>query len=216
MIALCIGRKEQGKTTLAYHLAYPFPTRIIFDPREHFFTSSTQIEEGSELYDHLDDKAEIIIKPADHYPEQFEIVCDQLRHWVRDNHEEEFALLIDEAYDIKTPEYMPASLDWLMRKTKRKQTRIIFTAHRPVDISTDIRALSDNWLIFQSTQEHDLRIIAERCGREVADEVQKLRPREFINWDDSIGTWTKFMDPRAWYMSLSRKETDDARTASAN
>lgn len=203
---LCIGRKEQGKTTLGYFLAHNYPTRIIFDPREHFNTGGEVIEEGTGLYDLLDSEAEIIIKPPDHYPEHFEIVCDQLRAWIRDNHEEQFALLVDEAYDIKTPEYMPASLDWLMRKTKRNQTRIIFTAHRPVDISTDIRALSDNWLIFQSTQEHDLRIIRERCGDKVVEQVANLAPREFINWDDSIGKWTKFSESNKWYMPLQKKE----------
>jgi hypothetical protein len=213
---LCIGRKEQGKTTLGYHLAHSLPTRVIFDPREHFFTGGIEVEEGVGLYDLLDTHAEVIVKPADHYPEHFEIVCDQLRHWIRENHDEEFALLVDEAYDIKTPEYMPASLDWLMRKTKRKQTRIIFTAHRPVDISTDIRALSDNWFIFQSTQEHDLRIIKERCGQEVADAVMTLRPREFINWDDSIGRWTKFSDSNAWYMSLQKQEEKPANARPAN
>lgn len=202
---LCIGRKEQGKTTLGYFLAHNFPTRVIFDPREHFNTGGTVIEEGAGLYNLLDDTAEVIVKPPDHYPEHFEIVCDELRRWIRDNHEEEFALLVDEAYDIKTPEYMPASLDWLMRKTKRKQTRIIFTAHRPVDISTDIRALSDNWLIFQSTQEHDLRIIRERCGDEVVEQVAQLNPREFINWDDSIGKWTKFSESNRWYMPLEKR-----------
>lgn len=207
---LCIGRKEQGKTTLGYFLAHNYPTRIIFDPREHFNTGGTVVEEGAGIYDLLDDTAEIIVKPPDHYPEHFEIVCDQLREWVRENREERFALLVDEAYDIKTPEFMPPSLDWLMRKTKRDQVRIIFTAHRPVDIATDIRALSDNWLIFQSTQEHDLKIIRERCGDEVVEQVANLKPREFINWDDSVGKWAKFSESNAWYMPLE-KEISNAR-----
>lgn len=205
MIALCIGRKEQGKTTLGYHLAKSFPTRVIFDPREHFFTSPNAIESASALYGLLDDASEIIVKPPDHYPEHFELVCDSLRSWVRDNREEPFALLVDESYDVKTPDYMPPALDWLMRKTKRNQTRIIFTAHRPVDIATDVRALSDNWFIFQTTQEHDLRIIAERCGSDVADIASKLSAREFVNWDDSIGKWTKFSDPAAWYVYLGEQ-----------
>ncbi len=203
---LCIGRKEQGKTTLGYFLAHNFPTRVIFDPREAFFTGGEIVDNGGELYSMLDDTAEIIVKPEDHYPEHFEIVCDQLRMWIKQNREEEFSLLVDEAYDVNTPEHMPASLDWLMRKTKRAQSRLIFTAHRPIDVSTDIRALSDNWFIFQSTQEHDLRIIAERCGREVADEVQKLGPRQFINWNDSVGSWSKYSDSNSWYMPL-QKET---------
>lgn len=199
---LCIGRKEQGKTTLGYHLAKKFPTRVIFDPREHFFTSDVVLYTAAGLYEALDECAEIIVKPEEFYPENFAMVCDQLRAWVRDNRAEEFSFLVDEAYDVKTPDEMPPSLDWLMRKTKRAQARIIFTAHRPVDIATDIRALSDNWLIFQTTQEHDLRIIAERCGPEVAEAVTTLKPREFINWDDSIGSWSKISEPSAWYVSL--------------
>jgi hypothetical protein len=202
MIALCIGRKEQGKTTLGYHLAKTMPTRIVFDPREHFFTSLCVTENANGLYELLDDQQEIIVKPPDHYPEHFELVCEQLRAWIKDNREEEFALLVDESYDVKTPDFMPPALDWLMRKTKRKQVRIIFTAHRPVDVATDIRALSDNWFIFQTTQEHDLKIIAERCGREVAEQVSTLKAREFINWDDSIGVWKKFSDSSKWYVSL--------------
>lgn len=202
MIALIIGRKEQGKTTLGYHLALKHPTRLIFDPREHFFTSPVTIEDTGNLYELLNEHPEIIVKPPDHYPENFEIMCEELRSWIRDNRSEEFSLLVDESYDIKTPDYMPAALDWLMRKTKRAQTRIIFTAHRPVDISTDIRALSDDWFIFQTTQEHDLRIIAERCGSEVAEIVQTLKPREFVRWDDSLGIWKRFDEPSAWYVSL--------------
>lgn len=202
MIALCIGRKEQGKTTLGYHLALKFPTRVIYDPREHFFTSDVTISDYKGLYEALDTFPEIIVKPEQDYPENFSQVCEELRSWVRDNREEEFSFLIDESYDVKTPDFMPPALDWLMRKTKRAKTRIIFTAHRPVDISTDIRALSDNWFIFQTTQEHDLRIIAERCGSEVAEIAQTLKPREFVNWDDSVGRWAKFSEPSAWYVSL--------------
>lgn len=202
MIILCIGRREQGKTTLGYSLAKKFPTRVIFDPREAFFTSPVILFSASGLYEALNTEAEIIIKPEEFYPENFVLVCDQVRAWVRDNREEEFSFLIDEAYDVKTPEVMPPSLDWLMRKTKRSQCRIIFTAHRPVDISTDIRALADHWMIFQTTQEHDLKAIRERCGSEVEEIVKTLKEREFVNWNDSVGTFTKVSDPHSWYVSL--------------
>jgi hypothetical protein len=203
VIILCIGRKEQGKTTLGYYLARPMSTRLIYDPREHFFTSSSQLQDTMGLADALDNLPEIIIKPEDHIPEHFELTCDVLRQWLRENREEQFAFLVDESYDVKTPDYMPPSLDWLMRKTKRKQGRIIFTAHRPADISTDIRALSDSWMIFHTTQEHDLRVIAERCGGEVAEVVQTLKDREFVHWDDSVGRWTKISQADVWYVSLN-------------
>ena len=202
MIALCIGRKEQGKTTLGYHLARSMPTRVIFDPREHFFTSPCVEEDSSNLLELLDTKQEVIIKPPDFYPEHFNNTCEQLRTWIRENREEEFALLVDESYDVKTPDFMPPALDWLMRKTKRKQVRIIFTMHRPVDVATDVRALADHWFMFHMTLENDLKIVRDRCGSEVAEMVSTLKEREFIDWDDGRATWRKVSDAQAWYVSL--------------
>jgi hypothetical protein len=203
MICLCIGRKEQGKTTLGYHLARRFPTRVIVDPRDYFSTSPHVRLDASTLYEDLDDLSEVIIKPDDHVPENFALTCDELRDWLRDNRDEPFSFLVDEAYDVKTPDFMPPSLDWLLRKTKRNQGRIIFTVHRPSDISTDIRALSDHWFIFQMTQEHDLRVVTERCGSEVAEAVRTLAAREFINWNDGLATWTKHTNASEWYVSLA-------------
>lgn len=212
MICLCIGRKEQGKTTLGYHLARSFPTRLIFDPREHFFTSPHIRLDSTNLYEDLDELSEIIIKPDDNIPERFALTCDELREWLRDNPGEPFSFLVDEAYDVKTPDFMPPSLDWLMRKTKRAQGRIILTAHRPSDIATDIRALSDHWFIFQMTQEHDLRVVSERCGSEVAEAARYLAAREFINWNDALGTWNKHTDSSAWFVSLTRSGVEQWRT----
>ena len=95
-----------------------------------------------------------------------------------------FGLLIDESYDAKTFDFMPDSLDWLMRKTKSDQSRIVFTAHQPKHLATDIRALANHFFLFQITQEHDLRVIEDRCGREVAEQLPGLGQREFIHWDD--------------------------------
>jgi hypothetical protein len=205
MIALCIGRREQGKTTLAYWLACFGCPRVIFDPRGMFGTSENVLTDSGQLGELLDDgEKEIIIQPAFYIPEHFENTCNELMGWVRENSDVPFAFLVDESYDAKTPEKMPVALDWLMRKTKREKTRIIFTAHRPGDISTDIRALSDHWFIFQTTQEHDLKVIRERCGSDVAEAVRHLSARTFIHWDDGKAKWEVWSDSRMWFVQIQR------------
>jgi hypothetical protein len=81
----------------------------------------------------------------------------------------------------------------------------ILTCHRPVDISVDIRAIADYWCIFQTTQEHDLQIVSQRCGDECADAVQKLRDKQFLLWNDGDGTYVIKSDSTAWFVEIRRK-----------
>jgi hypothetical protein len=205
MISLCIGRREQGKSTLAYHLALQSSTRVIVDPRALFETSSDILPNANGLYDLLDTRQEIIVQPEEETNEIFEAVCVEVKDWLQENPDEPFALLGDEARFFDTPSYIPSSLDWILRMSSRKLVHAIFTMHRPVDISVDIRAIADYWFIFHTTQEHDLKVIAERCGQEVAELVSNLdgSKNELIVWDDAHGTFRKETDRSKWYHSLS-------------
>ncbi len=219
MIAVCIGRKEQGKSTLGYFLAHKSPVRVVFDPREHYSTSDALEPDASQLFELLDEKEEIIIQAPFHVPQHFASTCDALMDWVRgkrmdEGKEMEFSLLVDEAYDAKTFEAMPDSLDWLMRKTASSQARIVFTAHQPKHLATDIRALANHFFLFQITQEHDLRAIEDRCGREVAEMLPGLGPRQIVHWDDDKQIFERFDQPKAWYIDIhanqqTRKKTEN-------
>jgi hypothetical protein len=209
LIIMCIGRRRLGKSTLALFLAQPFPTRIFFDPkcRQGFFTSDVIINDTSDLYQLLDTESEIIIKPMDHVAERFEIACDQIKQWTDDNPEEKFSLLVDEARLVELQEkYLPQSFDYLLRTTLLEQCRIIITAHRPTDINPNIRAIADNWLMFRTTHLGDLKTIEERCGPDVVQEVMKLGPREFIDWNDQTGTWSRVTNSNAWYLPFQKRE----------
>lgn len=87
----------------------------------------------------------------------------------------------------------------MMRCSPRDRVAIILTAHRPADISTNIRALADTWCIFRTTQAHDLIAIEDRCGERVALLVQKLEPYQFVGWDDAKATATIYRNSRAWF-----------------
>ena len=196
MIMLVLGRRELGKTTLARYLAHARSSRLILDPRAQWI--------ASDPYEHIDGDADAILSDlADErdvviQPDDLQATVDQAAGLVRAFYRERpmapLAVVLDEAglYNVRR-------WDWVFRCSPRGRTSIILTAHRPADISTDVRALADTWCLFRSTQEHDLAVIEERCGEEVRRLVEALPPFHFVEWDDARATYRVFRDPAAWF-----------------
>jgi hypothetical protein len=138
--------------------------------------------------------------------EQFEQMCSTLKDWLRDNPQEQISLLVDEALFIKQTSDIAGSFGYIVRCTAAKNVTLILTAHRPGDIAVGVRSLSDYWCIFHTTQEHDLQVIEERCGRGVVDEVLKLKLREFVVWNDGKATFRVVRDPSTWKVSLNERQ----------
>jgi hypothetical protein len=213
LISLILGRRELGKSTLALYIARKTPTRIIFDPRAMFHTSPdifrddlflsgrAGVEENLELA--LDTRSEIIVAPPYHVIETFNSMCEILARWVEENPREELTLIVDEARFVETTSEINPFFDWLLRCTLRSQVNIVFTAHRPADIAVDIRSIADFWIMFHTTQEHDLKVIAERCGSEVSEMVHELKPGEVVIWNDSRATFRKETDRVKWFVPMT-------------
>jgi hypothetical protein len=198
MISLIFGRREQGKTTLAYHLILQKETRVIVDPRGQFGTTSDVLPDENGLYELLDDRSEIVIKPEREPRRVFSEVAAVCREWLRDNPGAQFAFLLDEARIFDTPSAIPEDFEYLLRMAPRDEVDVVLTAHRPSDVSVDIRAIADFWLIFQTTQEHDLRVISERCGDTVAETALTLPQHAVIIWNDAKGASRVSYDSEIW------------------
>jgi hypothetical protein len=208
MLDLIIGRRELGKTTLAVHLCRYFSTRVIFDPRHMIDTTSDILTDGEivgVLGGMLDTRAEIIVRPNFDKEEVFAEMCAEIYGWLKENPGEPFCLLIDEARFVKTPEENP-HFDYIVRCTPRSITTVIMTCHGIVDISPDLRRVADYWILFHLTMESDLVRVRERCGEQVADEAQRLKPFEYIVWNDSRAEWRKYSDKTEWFVALEKKE----------
>jgi hypothetical protein len=208
MLDLIIGRRELGKTTLAVSLCRHFSTRVIFDPRHMIHTTSDVLTDGQigdgVLYSMLDTRAEIIVRPSFEKEKVFEEMCAEIYAWLKDNPGEPFCLLIDECRFVKEPEKNP-HFDFIVRCTPRADVTVIMTCHGIVDVSPDLRRVADYWLLFRLTMEADIDRVRERCGNDVAEEVQKLEPYEYIVWNDANSTWRKYTDKTAWFVSLSER-----------
>ena len=207
MIYLILGRREQGKTTLGlWMLRRGQAARAIFDPRGLIapMAGGTRIETIDDIpigFAALSGRSitELIYTPEFDVRPAFEIFAGELAAWVRDDRTRALRVLVDEAgfAPLDTSEFL-----WLLRCSRRDRVDVVITAHRPADIPTDVRAIVDHWLIFPMRQEHDLRVITERCGSPVAQRVSELPDHWCVHWDDSRSTAQLLSDPTVWYLDM--------------
>lgn len=211
MFHFAIGRRGKGKTTLAYRMTRKIPRRLIFDPRgmiranvdavitttrSEMVRAVREVQRGE--YD------EMIFTPSGDLDEGFHAFANELRRWIVTTPELPVAVLIDEASFI---DQKSKHFQWVVRCSPVETFHILMTCHRPLDLDTTVRAIADHWLIFQCRQEHDLKVIRERCSPEVAAEVQRLQTRHFVHWDDgraimSINRFGGTGGPNDWYIPL--------------
>lgn len=209
MIYLALGRREQGKTTLAYYIVSRLPRRMIFDPRGMVNTDKSDVftdggrlfQEGMDAFDHHE-ITEVVLTPRGNVESAFAVFCREAANYVRRNPDSHVGILIDE---IRFVDLVNEDLDWILRCAPVDNVHIVFTGHRPKDVPTDIRAIADRWLLFSFTLPRDVQIIDEQCSPRVAADVQRLGPRQFVTWDDRTGAASYHRDPQVWFVQTKQK-----------
>jgi hypothetical protein len=201
-----LGRRELGKSTLALFMARRVGRVIIVDPRHLYGLTADPVRDLpgdiQALEDQWTDRQEVIVvQPSDNLPETMATLAEWLRAQLTDPRIK-VAVILDEAALLDL-----AAWGYLFRCAPRDRLVVILTAHRPKDIPTTVRALSDVWCLFRMTQEHDLEVVIERCGPDVARIVQTLRPYEFVAWDDARGREVIYRDPSQWNTDMGRRST---------
>ena len=206
MITVIIGFTGQGKSTLAYYVSQRADTRAIFDPRGQFNTTADIIPDTGELPDLLDTRYEVIVRPGRGaaVEEAFDDFSRVVADWIEDNPYERIAVLVDEArlvgLDSKSTSL---NFDWIVRSAREgSPIDVIITCHRPVDVSTNLRAIANRIVLFRVTLPTDLDAVEEQCGEAVAGEVRKLLDRQFITWNNSRQQWRKVSDPQTWNIRI--------------
>jgi hypothetical protein len=206
MITCIIGFTGQGKSTLAAKIAQRATTRVIFDPRGQYHTTADVIPNSSGLYELLNDRYEVIVRPGrgEEVEENFDRVCDVVAQWIEDNPHEEICLLVDETRLVGL-ESKTTSLhfDWILRSAREgSPIDVVLTCHRPVDISTNTRAIANRLVFFRVMLPNDLGAIEDQCGPQVAIEVNNLLDRQFILWDNSRQKWRKETNASKWFVRI--------------
>ena len=214
MIRLVIGRRRQGKTTIAVSMARKTTRRIVFDPRGLVKLTPGVRVDTSDVKPVIlaidsvmrGELPECVITPSLRVQDVFDLTCRRLFKWLHDEPRLSFALVVDELRFVKamdSPEF-----EWLLRCSDSDRVHIIVTCHRPTDIPTDMRAIADTWIIFRVTQEHDLKVIESRSIA-AANAARGLGAREFVAWDDATGEFSTFRKPAQWFVALDDPRADD-------
>jgi len=208
------GRRQQGKTTLAVHIADNVDRRFFLDPRQLIRRpGAVVVRSGAALHRVMPQLAdgelsEVVYSPTEqNLSDAFDAFARELRAWTVDHPDIELAALVDEASFYGKLEESEAFM-YAVKCCDPEQLHILLTCHRPSDLHPDVRALLNRWCIFRTTQEHDIDVIRKRCKGDVVDQVQQLGEREFIEWNDDDGTYDVHRHPYIWYTELSLPGAD--------
>lgn len=213
MNGLAFGKRHQGKTTLALHLARQLDvTLCAFDINRqfHFSPDSAVSTEDDVRALLLAGEREIIFRPGLDVKADFEALSRALCDW------QDLVILVDESSRLQGANWLHPWLDELIRRSDSERVHLIQTLHRPSDAANICRALASDWYIFHTTQPASLGCIADQCGREVAELAVSLGPREFVHWNDDRETFEQVTDPESWFESLSRPEAFALPQANGN
>jgi hypothetical protein len=206
MITLSIGRRRRGKTTLVVYMARKVPARMVFDPRglvggpgSFLVTRAADLPESMDrLY--AGEIAEVVFTPADdNFQGAFRAFADAGRQWVQGAPLKPLAIVVDEISFVSLDE--PA-FQWVLRCSDPAIVHVLLTCHRPMDVPVGIRAIADYWCLFQARQEHDIKVIDERCSPAVARAVRGLEGRAWVLWDEGRAAAATYADPKVWYVPL--------------
>lgn len=229
-LLITVGRRRLGKTTLNYSMSRRCTYRFIIDPRGQLDApNAVRVRTPEELHATIEAFLiaieeeriagaghvgfEILITPAKGQTQSlFDYTAICVEDFMgRQPHGTTTVLSIDEAqfFNLKDSQ----SFEYIVRASP-PHAHVMVAAHRPADIPTDVRALSDTWLMFRTTQEHDLKVIGERCGPGVQRRVQLIEPRQFIEWDDGAAVAREHLDPRVWYVPLITATAPEERLLS--
>lgn len=204
MLAVIIGRRRQGKSTLALALAKSSQRSVIvFDPNDQY----GQIEEIEDLENWMGISAPGSVGriQAENPIADWEYIISELDggdwKW------SEYVLLVDECSMLMSPGKVHPGLERYAR-TSPRDVDVILTTHRTVDVHTLFRALATDWYIFNQHLDRDVETIAGTFGQELAQTSTTLANYHLIHfWLGPGGDplWKKWTNPKAWYIDIGRK-----------
>jgi hypothetical protein len=202
LTGLFFGRRGEGKTTAALHLALALPGGIaIFDLNRRFerWPASTTSDLG--IFANWVTSSEeriLIFRPESDVEGEFSGFAEIL--WGREG----FTLLLDEASQLQTSARAHLWLDRFVRMAPRETIHILQTMHRPADAATICRALADDWYIFRTVRQIDLNVLENECSPAVREAAEKFSDgsHRLVHWDDAHGRMEIWQDPREWFEPL--------------
>lgn len=208
MLIGCTGRMWMGKTTLAMNIAERCERRLVIDPKGKIrrfgatvATTASGLRRAMEALAE-GDIDEVVYSPTDDNLEKaFAPFAVELRAWSFDHPELEIAGVVDECAfygDLSKN----LAFTRAVKCSDHDLLHILLTCHRPTEIPYALRGLLNRWCLFRTTGDDEVEAVRRHCGRAVADLVQQLDGREFIEWNDDDGTYEHHRHAYIWHTDL--------------
>lgn len=204
MLSVIIGRRRQGKSTLALALARGEKrTTIVFDPNNQYENLEIIQDIAQWMETSSPDSVGRIVPtdPKTDWEALTAVLDGGTWNWG------EYTLIVDECSMLMSPSYVHPILERYAR-TCPKDVSLILTTHRTVDVNTLFRALATDWFIFNQHLDRDLENIEDNFGKEIATTAKSLPNFHVIHfWLDPGGEpkWDVWSDPAEWYIDIGRR-----------
>ena len=215
MNIIIVGRREEGKSTLALYLAYQSHAAVfVFDPRGmfdgHVVQSPEQLQQA--ISDKLYEDGNPIVYRFDsgNAETAFEEMADVLfpPQFTRGG----FALIVDEAGELQGANQINEALKRAIAQHPTKgdfRVSIIQTSHRLPEFHGKTKALLNDLYIFQTTHPRDLQTILDYTGsEEILPIVEKLPQHHLLRYKfarqaDGVAQYEVWDNPTVWYVPMS-------------
>ena len=213
------GRRGVGKTSLARKIAHHQARVLVWDYIGEYGPLAFRSEGNLRaLVAYLSQARSQQFAAARYIPrtgdvEEFEAFC-RIAYGFRN-----CVLVVEEAAAVCQASYLPPEFGRIVRQGRHRGLGLLWCTQRLNEVSRTLTSLTDVWAGFSLSEPADLMALAQRCGREYAEQVAKLPRFEWLgyNVDDQalftnkarlLGLWGA---PRVWANELLDPKNSTAK-----
>ena len=180
------GKRGSGKSTVLKSIALDAPRLLVWDLLGEHRWCPNPLRNEREIsafisWAHGRERFAARVVPDDTDDETFEALC-QLAY-----REGRLLLVIEEVAMISKPNWLPPSLDKIVRLGRHRGVSVAWTTQRLSEVARRLTSTTDAFLLFFHHEPRDVEAIQQRCGIAVADTVSQLGRHNFVSWDVATG-----------------------------
>lgn len=173
-VAVVVGKRGYGKSSLARWLVTQMPRAMVLDPMGHDYAGDAIVATGAELAAALHerrgrDRWTVVMRPA--------ADSDVAAYWsIARRALSDCWLVVDEIDRWATPAAMPEDVRWQINYGRHRRLSLLGIARRPHRVARDLTAAADCILALRVTERRDLDYLAEYMP---TDELPALAPHHW-------------------------------------
>ncbi len=177
------GRRGVGKTTLARETARHQPGLLVWDYCGEYgplaFRSEGNLREFAVYVSWARGQRFAAARyiPRTGGVEEFEAFC-RVAYGFRDA-----VIVVEEVAAICQASYLPPEFGKIVRMGRHRGLGLLWCTQRLNEVSRTLTSLTDIWAGFSLSEPADLMALAQRCGRDYAEQVAKLSRFEWLGYN---------------------------------